>query len=136
MPIQRVLIVDDDPLSREFLTEAVSSLGFETEQASSATEALEQVRKQRPDLVLTDLRMPGMDGTGLVQALQRDWPGLPSVIVTAHGTVEAAVEALRLGATDAGGDRAALVDRAGQVQTQRQAVVAVVIHGHATGGVQ
>jgi DNA-binding NtrC family response regulator len=100
MPIQRVLIVDDDPLSREFLTEAVSSLGFETEQASSATEALEQVRKQRPDLVLTDLRMPGMDGTGLVQALQRDWPGLPSVIVTAHGTVEAAVEALRLGATD------------------------------------
>ena len=100
MPIQRVLIVDDDPLSREFLTEAVSSLGYEAEQASSATEALEMVRKQRPDLVLSDLRMPGMDGTGLVQALQRDYPELPSVIVTAHGTVEAAVEALRLGATD------------------------------------
>ncbi len=100
MPIQRVLVVDDDPLSREFLLEAVTTLGYDAEEASSAAQALELVRDLRPDLVLSDLRMPGMDGVELVAALQRDYPELPTVLVTAHGTVEAAVEALRLGAED------------------------------------
>jgi DNA-binding NtrC family response regulator len=100
MSIQRILIVDDDPLSREFLIEAVSSLGYQPQGVSSASEALECVRKIQPDLVLTDLRMPDMDGVQLIEALQQEFPGLPTVIVTAHGSVEAAVEALRLGAED------------------------------------
>lgn len=100
MPIQRVLVVDDDPLSREFLIEAIDSLGFTPEHAASAEEALKIVAGRLPDLVLTDLRMPGMDGAQLIEALGRDYPELPTVLVTAHGTVEAAVEAMRHGAED------------------------------------
>jgi DNA-binding NtrC family response regulator len=100
MPIQRVLIVDDDPLSREFLFEAVDSLGFTVEQASSGEEALESVARRMPDLVLSDLRMPGMDGSQLIATLGREYPDLPTVLVTAHGTIEAAVDAMRHGARD------------------------------------
>ena len=100
MSIQRVLIVDDDSLSREFLTEAIRSLGFRGESVSSGEQALERVRRNDVDLVVTDLRMPGMSGVDLVRELGRVSPGLPSVVVTAHGTVETAVEAMRLGASD------------------------------------
>ena len=58
MSIQRVLIVDDDPLSREFLAEAVGSLGFSVDQAASGEEALTTITHKMPDLVLSDLRMP------------------------------------------------------------------------------
>jgi len=100
MSIQRVLIVDDDPLSREFLFEAVDSLGFTVDQACSGEEAMEAITRRMPDLVLSDLRMPGMDGSQLIANLSREYPDLPTVLVTAHGTVEAAVEAMRHGARD------------------------------------
>jgi DNA-binding NtrC family response regulator len=100
MSIQQILVVDDDKLSREFLVEAVKSLGFQVSVATSGDDGLERVRNSPPDLVLTDLRMPGMDGLALVERLAKDAPGLPVVMVTAHGTVETAVQAMRLGATD------------------------------------
>jgi two-component system, NtrC family, response regulator HydG len=100
MSIQRVLVVDDDHLSREFLSEAVTALGFTVDEAACAAEALEMIAEVAPDLVLTDLRMPGMDGSELVREIKRENPDLPAVLVTAHGTVEAAVEAMRLGAED------------------------------------
>jgi two-component system response regulator HydG len=100
MVIQRVLVVDDDSLSREFLAEAVASLGYRSETASTAEQALEAIRRQEPDLVLTDLRMPGMSGVDLARTLASERPDLPVVLVTAHGTVETAVEAMRLGARD------------------------------------
>jgi DNA-binding NtrC family response regulator len=58
------------------------------------------IANKMPDLVLSDLRMPGMDGSELIERIGRDHPGLPSVLVTAHGTVEAAVQAMRHGAED------------------------------------
>jgi len=100
MTIQRVLIVDDDPLSREFLVEAVSSLGFTVDKVASAKEALASIANRTPDLVLSDLRMPGMDGAQLVERIGSEFPGLPTVLVTAHGTVESAVQAMRHGAED------------------------------------
>jgi DNA-binding NtrC family response regulator len=100
MPIQRVLIVDDDPLSREFLIEAVSSLGFTVDKAASGAEALIAIANKQPDLVLTDLRMPGMDGTQLIERIAKEYAGLPCILVTAHGTVEAAVQAMRHGVED------------------------------------
>ncbi|MAE28299.1 MAG: sigma-54 dependent transcriptional regulator [Planctomycetota bacterium] len=100
MSIQRILVVDDDSLSREFLAEAVSSLGYQATSAANAQEALQRVASEHIDLVLTDLRMPGMDGIGLIDALRKDHPELPTMLVTAHGSVEAAVQAMRLGAAD------------------------------------
>jgi len=100
MSIQRVLVVDDDSLSREFITEAVRTLGFQVEAATSAEGALEQCAKQTFDLVFTDFRMPGMNGVELVRRLTRDCPDTPVVLVTAHGTLETAVEAMREGARD------------------------------------
>jgi len=100
MSIQRILVVDDDSLSREFLIEAVCALGYESCSATNGHEAIERIRTEHPDLVLTDMRMPGMDGMELVESVQHEWPELPVVLVTAHGTIDAAVQAMRNGATD------------------------------------
>ena len=100
MSIQKILVVDDDSLSREFLMEAVSALGYQPIEARNATEALERAQQSSPDLVLTDLRMPGMDGTELVKRLKESNPDLPSVMITAQGTIESAVAAMKNGASD------------------------------------
>ena len=100
MTIQRILVVDDDELSREFLVEAVAELGYKPIQAKDAREAIERARTDHPDLVLTDLRMPGTDGIELVKSLKSQYPELPAVMVTAQGTIEAAVQAMRNGAAD------------------------------------
>ena len=100
MSIQNVLIVDDDPLSKDFLVQAIKSIGFNAQSASSGQEALEFLTKREFDLVLTDLRMPGTDGLELVREISRTSPDLPVVLVTAHGTVESAVQAMRFGAAD------------------------------------
>jgi len=100
MSIHRVLIVDDDSLSREYLTEAVQQLGFQTETSTSAEQALERIRRHGIDLVLTDLRMPGMSGVELVRTLGKEYPEIPVVLITAHGTIETAVEAMHHGAVD------------------------------------
>lgn len=100
MSIQRLLIVDDDNLSREFLAEAAASLGLQVEAVPSGQDALDRLAKKDFDLVLTDLRMPGMDGIELIQAMNLRYSETPSVLVTAHGTIEATVQAMRLGARD------------------------------------
>ena len=100
MSIQRILVVDDDTLSREFLVEAIAALGYQAIQAKNGSEALEQARRENPDLVLTDLRMPGVDGMELVRNLKTQYPDMPAVMVTAQGTIEAAVQAMRSGAAD------------------------------------
>ncbi|HVS18484.1 MAG TPA: sigma-54 dependent transcriptional regulator [Planctomycetota bacterium] len=100
MSIHHVLVVDDDALSREFLVEAVRALGLRVSEAASGEEGLARARELAPDLVLTDLRMPGMDGQALVERLAAEMPGLPSVVIAAHGTVEAAMTAVRRGASD------------------------------------
>ncbi len=100
MSIQRVLIVDDDSFSREFLTETSRTLGFQTESCNTGEQALDFARRNPIDLVFTDLRMPGMSGVDLVRKLNQELPEVPVVVVTAHGTVETAVEAMHLGAVD------------------------------------
>ena len=100
MSIQKILVVDDDNLSRQFLVEAVKSLGFQVAIARDGNEGFELARNTSPDIVLTDLRMPGSDGLQLVERLKNEMPGLPVVVITAHGTVETAVQAMRRGAVD------------------------------------
>jgi two-component system response regulator AtoC len=100
MSIQRVLIADDDSLSREFLSEACRTFGVQVETVTSGEQALERVRRGGLDLLLTDLRMPGMSGVDLVKTMNREFPEIPVVLITAHGTVETAVQAMHLGAAD------------------------------------
>src|SRR4029079_4050897 len=97
---QRILVVDDDALSREFLVEAITALGYKPIVAKNGQEALERTQHQNPDLVLTDLRMPGMDGMELLKKIREVAPDMPSVMVTAQGTIESAVQAMRQGASD------------------------------------
>jgi DNA-binding NtrC family response regulator len=100
MPIQRVLVADDDSLSREFLSEACRSFGLQVEAVASGEQAVERLRRAGIDLVLTDMRMPGISGVELVRTMGKDFPEVPVVLVTAHGTVETAVQAMQLGAAD------------------------------------
>ncbi len=97
---ERVLVVEDDRAARIGLTELIRAWGYVAEDASDGEEALQKVTTFRPGIVLTDLVMPRMDGLGLLRALQDQLTDLCVVILTAQGTVETAVEAIRDGAYD------------------------------------
>lgn len=95
-----ILVVDDEPLQRDILKTILDSEGFETYTASSGKEALDITKRIHPDVVLTDLRMEGMDGIELLESIPKE-PFEPSVIIiTAHGTISSAVTAVKRGAFD------------------------------------
>jgi len=94
----RILVVDDDPGLLRLLTIRLRSERYEVEPADSAASALAAVSRFRPDLVVTDLRMAGMDGIELLKELQRRWPSLNVILLTAHGTIPDAVRATQSGA--------------------------------------
>lgn len=95
-----ILVVDDEPLQRQIMKTILDGEGYETHTASNGREALAVVRKLPPDVVLTDLKMEGMDGIELLEALP-ETPVPPAVIIiTAHGTISSAVDALKRGAFD------------------------------------
>ena len=100
MKAGRVLVVDDEPSEREALARLVGQWGYEVETASSAEEALALVETQHPAVVLTDLVLPEMDGLTLLQRLKETGRTTQVLLVTGHGTVESAVEAMRHGAFD------------------------------------
>jgi two-component system response regulator HydG len=96
----RLLIVDDNDAMREGMAVSLARLGHEVRAARSGEEALAAYRARRADVVVTDLRMSPMDGIALVRALRDRDPDATVVVVTAHGTVPAAVEAIHAGALD------------------------------------
>jgi two-component system response regulator GlrR len=96
----RILLVDDDPALRRLLSIRLEASDYTVECAESAADALTQMPKFRPDLVITDLRMEAMDGMQLLRELQNQRPGLPVLIITAHGTIPDAVQATQGGAFD------------------------------------
>ncbi len=93
----KVLLVDDDPDLLRLMCMRVQGAGFTPVAANNAREALAAVAAQAPLTVVTDLRMEGMDGLGLYEAIHRDNPLLPVIIITAHGTIPDAVDATRRG---------------------------------------
>jgi two-component system response regulator GlrR len=93
----RILIVDDDPNLLRLLSLRLKSEGYVVAEASSGEQALALLRDVPPALLITDLQMGGMDGMALFAAAQRDYPTLPVIILTAHGTIPHAVEATRRG---------------------------------------
>jgi DNA-binding NtrC family response regulator len=96
----RVLIVEDDSNTRLGLTELVRTWGFITEAAADGQEALQRITAFRPSIVITDLIMSRMDGLALLRALKEEGGDLTVILLTAQGTVETAVEAIKHGAYD------------------------------------
>ncbi len=97
---KRILIVDDEVRYRELYMHILGSAGFETQAAASAEQACGFIRDYAPDMVVSDVRMPGASGFDLLQMVRREHPSLPFLLVTAYAEVRDAVNAMRLGAVD------------------------------------
>jgi two-component system response regulator GlrR len=95
--VRRVLAVDDDPDLLRLLSIRLTAAGYAVTTASSAEQALDSLSQIQPEVVVTDLRMGGMDGMALFTRIQSNWPGLPVIMLTAHGSIPDAVEATRGG---------------------------------------
>jgi two-component system response regulator HydG len=95
-----VLLADDEPISREFLLEALAAFGCEVEAVGDGQAAIEALARRPFDLVVTDLKMPRADGMAVLAVAKQAEPDRPVVLVTAHGTMHAAVQAMRQGADD------------------------------------
>ncbi len=96
----RILIVDDEATIRDTLCTILTEEGFEARSAENGRQALELIQQENFDLVITDLRMPEMDGLELLKAVKLNSPQTSVIIITAYGSMESAIEALRLGAFD------------------------------------
>ena len=97
---ERVLIVEDDPATRSGLSELVQAWGFQTDEAGDGEEAMRKVTTFRPAIVVSDLVMPRMGGADLLRALKDQLSDITFILLTAQGTVESAVEAIKEGAYD------------------------------------
>jgi DNA-binding NtrC family response regulator len=95
-----ILVVDDDAAMREAVTEVLAGAGYRALAAAGAAEALERMQAESVDLVLTDLRMPGMKGEALLEEVRRTFPEIPVIAMTAFGSVSNAMEITRAGAFD------------------------------------
>ena len=94
----RILVVDDDPGLLRLLTIRLRAENYEVEPVENGVQALAAASRFRPDLVISDLRMDQLDGIGLLKELQKRWPGLKVILLTAHGTIPDAVQATQMGA--------------------------------------
>jgi len=97
---QKILIVDDESSARTGLAMLVSSWNFKTESAEDGERALAVIPEFEPDVVITDLFMPRMDGMELLRKIREDYPDLLVILLTAQATIDTAVEAIKIGAYD------------------------------------
>ena len=95
-----VLVVDDDPTVRRGVARTLQAVGYETEELGDGEQALERLRRGGIDLLLTDLTMPGLDGIALLERLEQEMLGVPTLVMSGAGGIEDAVNAVRLGAID------------------------------------
>jgi DNA-binding NtrC family response regulator len=95
-----ILLVDDEPLMRLSMVDALEAIGYDVHAAASGTEGIDAIRQKQFDLVITDLRLPGADGLSVLKASKDKAPETEVVVITAHGSVDTAVGAMKLGAID------------------------------------
>jgi DNA-binding NtrC family response regulator len=95
-----ILLVDDDSAFRHVMSNELRRLGHDVATASSGEDALSQVERREPDIVLLDLRLPGMDGLAALQAIRRRCPAVEVIMLTGHGSIDTAIESIRQGAFD------------------------------------
>lgn len=128
-----ILVVDDEKPQRDILTAILTTEGYGVTAVKSGEDALMVLKERRFDLVLSDQKMPGMDGIELLKNLIAFDPTLPYILMTAHGSIESAKEALRIGAIDyleKPCDRETLLEVLKQALANRKVFV---VHGHDDG---
>ncbi|MBN2427979.1 MAG: EAL domain-containing protein [Deltaproteobacteria bacterium] len=100
MPATRVLVVDDESQARMLMRDFLEDTGFEVLEAENGLEGIAVIEKEGPDAVLTDIRMPLMDGLKLVEAMKKVAPLTPAIIISGNSSMDHVIRALRLGAWD------------------------------------
>ena len=100
MPKAKILVVDDERLILWSMEQSLKKEGYETFMAETGEKGLEIFEKETPDLVLLDIKLPGMDGLQALKKIQQIKKDSPVIIITAHGSIELAVEAMKFGAID------------------------------------
>src|SRR2546426_1789303 len=95
-----LLFVDDEPALRTLMAERLGERGFEGAHAESGERALQLLEQFAFDIIITDLRMPGIDGTHVIEAALERYPGIVGIVITGYGTVKDAVDAIKRGASD------------------------------------
>jgi two-component system NtrC family response regulator len=98
--MNRILLVDDDDNLRWVMQTQLEQMGYAVVTAADGASALAAIDRDPPSLVLTDLKMPGMSGMELLERIRREYPEIPVLIITAFGTIQSAVQAIRSGAYD------------------------------------
>lgn len=96
----RILAIEDEELLREYVCDYLDDIGFTTLQASNGRQGIEIIRSEKLDLVLTDLRMPEMNGLDVLAILQKDFPELPVIVISGTGSLNDVVQTLKFGAWD------------------------------------
>src|SRR6186997_1053274 len=99
-PARHVLLVEDETPLRQAIAEQLSDRGYHVEQAESGEIAIAQLADFAFDIILTDLRLPGIDGSAVVEAAVERYPDIIAIVITGYGTVKDAVEAIKRGARD------------------------------------
>ncbi|MFO8239882.1 MAG: sigma-54 dependent transcriptional regulator [Dissulfuribacterales bacterium] len=97
---KKILVVDDEESILQSVTDILEDEGFDVQTSLDGKTSLEIMGEDLPDLVLLDIWMPGMDGLELLKRIKAEWPFIPAIIMSGHGTIETAVKATRLGAYD------------------------------------
>jgi DNA-binding NtrC family response regulator len=98
MPAERILVVDDEQSMTQFLSIVLRKEGYQVTAVNNGREALERVKAEPFDVVITDIKMPGMDGIQLLQGVKKHDPSLPVVIMTAYASQQTAIDAVNMGA--------------------------------------
>lgn len=96
----RILVVDDEAVVREGCRRVLSGRGYEVQLAANGQEALDKLASERVDIMLLDLKMPGLSGEEVLERVQTEYPAVPVIIITGHGTIDTAVECMKKGAYD------------------------------------
>src|SRR4051794_33839752 len=89
-----VLVIDDDARHAEVVAESLERVGFRCLQAHSSAEGLRRIERDEPDVILTDLRLDALDGLGILKKAKQDLPDSEVLVITGHGDVQSAVEAM------------------------------------------
>lgn len=96
----RILAIEDEDLLREYMCDYLEDVGFETLQADNGRKGIEMIRSEAPDIVLTDLRMPEMNGLDVLAMMKRECPGIPVIVISGTGTLQDVIQSMKLGAWD------------------------------------